>query len=93
MSDWERFKQYSALADQLIEAASKEQIAEAARLLALNAAHLTAWAGPAPTEDLTAMLRAKQINPESAAMLANGMESLVGVLGRVMGLDQPDKMN
>ena len=39
MSDLSTFKHYNKLADQLIEAVSKDDIAECARLLALNVAH------------------------------------------------------
>lgn len=93
MSDWQTFTQYNELADRLIEAASKEQLAEAARVLALNVAHYQARFGEAPTDDLTAMLRAGHVNADSAAMLASGMETFVGVLGSLMGLNQPDNLN
>lgn len=93
MSDWENFVHYSALADQLTAAATKEQLAETARLLALNVAHLKSRSGEAPTEDLNEMLRAGQVNPDSAAMLADGMEHFVGVLASMMGLDAPEKLN
>lgn len=39
MADVTRFKQYLQLADQLAQVASKEELAECARLLALNLAH------------------------------------------------------
>ena len=39
MADLSTFQQYYRLADALIENASKEQLAECARLLALNLAH------------------------------------------------------
>jgi hypothetical protein len=39
MADLSSFQQYYKLADVLIEQASKEQLAECARLLALNLAH------------------------------------------------------
>jgi hypothetical protein len=93
MSDWETFKQYNAIADELLAAASKEQIAEAARILALNVAHFKARFGDAPTDNLGAMIDVGKVNAESAAMLASGMENFVGVLATVMGLDRPEKMN
>lgn len=39
MSDLSTFDQYNKLADLLIEKVSKEDIAECARLLAMNVAH------------------------------------------------------
>jgi hypothetical protein len=78
---------YFDLADQLIAGASKEAVAEAARLLALNVAHYQLKYGALPLENFADMLRAQTINSETAELLAAGMENLVGVLGIVMGLD------
>lgn len=72
---------YMTLANQLIQAATKEQLAETACILALNVAHYKARFGEAPTDDLTASLRGGKITDEIAAILGSGMESLVGVLG------------
>ena len=93
MSELDTFQKYNALADQLVNAASKEQLAECARILALNVAHYKARFGEAPTDDLTATLHGGKITDETAAILGSGMENLVGVLGTVMGLDQPEKLN
>jgi hypothetical protein len=79
---------YSDLTDQFIAGASKEHIAEAARLLALNVAHYRLMFGALPLENFADMLRAQTINAETAELLAAGMENLVGVLGIVMGLDE-----
>ena len=93
MPDLIPFKQYSELAAQLVAAATKEQLAECAKILALNVAHSNARFGEAPTDDLTAALRGGTITDETAAILGDGMGGLVGVLGTVMGLDQPQKLN
>ena len=93
MPDLIPFKQYSELAAQLVAAATKEQLAECAKILALNVAHYKARFGEAPTDDLTATLQGGTITDETAAILGSGMENLVGVLGTVMGLDQPEKLN
>lgn len=39
MTDLTKYRQYSEIAEQLIKIADKEQLAECARLLALNVAH------------------------------------------------------
>lgn len=93
LSDWETFKQYNSLADQLLAAATHDQLAECARILALNVAHYKARFGEAPTDDITETLRADSVDEGTAAMLASGMENLCGVLGTVMGLDAPSKLN
>ena len=93
MPDLIAFKQYSELAEQLVAAATKEQLAECAKILALNVAHYKARFGEAPTDDLTSALRGGTLTDETAAILGDGMSGLVGVLGTVMGLDQPEKLN
>jgi hypothetical protein len=45
MADLSTFEQYYKLADMLIEKASKEQLAECSRLVALNLAHYAARLG------------------------------------------------
>lgn len=84
MADLSDFQQYSKLADILIEQASKEQLAECARLLALNLAHYQGKFGEMPLEDTLAILDATEPNDEQAVLLRDGMEILVGVLGGVL---------
>jgi hypothetical protein len=89
MSDLSAFAQYYKLADQLIEKASKDDIAEAARLLALNMAHYQSKYGELPLDETLAMIGMEKPNEEQAKLMAGGMEILVGVLGNVvMGIGQ-----
>lgn len=89
MSDFANFKQYYNLADQLIEKSSKDDIAETARLLAMNLAHYQAKYGELPLEETLAMIGMEKPNDEQFQLLSNAMEILVGVLGNVvMGVDQ-----
>jgi hypothetical protein len=84
MADLSDFQQYYKLADILIEKASKEQLAECARLLALNLAHYQGRFGEIPLEDTLAILDATEPNDEQAVLLRDGMEVLVGVLGGIL---------
>lgn len=84
MADLSNFQQYYKLADLLIEQASKEQLAECARLIALNLAHYQSKYGELPLEETLAALGATEPNEEQALLLRNGMEVLVGVLGNVL---------
>ena len=77
------FEHYYKLADMLIEKATKEEVAECARLLALNLAHHQARHGEIPLEETLALLDIDEPNEEQAKLLAYGMEPLVGVLGNV----------
>ena len=84
MADLSGFQQYYKLADMLIEQASKEQLAECARLLALNLAHYQGRFGEIPLEDTLAILDATEPNEEQEVLLRDGMEILVGLLGGVL---------
>ncbi|OGT18970.1 MAG: hypothetical protein A2522_05875 [Gallionellales bacterium RIFOXYD12_FULL_53_10] len=90
MNDLSTFEQYYKLADQLIEKSSKGDIAECARLLALNVAHYQSEYGELPLEETLAMIGMNEPNEAQIQLMAEGMEILVGVLGSVCsGLDQP----
>lgn len=82
-------KQYYNLADQLIEKSSKDDIAETARLLAMNLAHYQSKYGEISLDETLAMISMEKPNAEQIQMLSDGMELLVGVLGNVvMGVGQ-----
>jgi len=85
MADMQLFRQYNELADFLIERSSKEDVAETARLLALNLAHYKSKFGELPLDDTLAMLEIDRPNEDQLKMLISGMENLVGVLGMVHG--------
>lgn len=84
MSDLATFEQYYKLADQLIEKVSKDDIAECARLLALNVAHYQSKYGELPLDETLAMIGMTKPNAEQLQLMTNGMEVLVGVLGSVV---------
>ena len=89
MADLSTFQQYYRLADVLIENASREQLAECARLLALNLAHYQGLYGEVSLNEVQAVLDASEPNDDQIILLARGMENLVGVLGNVLsGLGQ-----
>lgn len=78
------------LTDQLIEKASKQEIAETARLLAVNLSHYQIKYGELPLDETMAMIDVEKPNAEQTEMLVNGMKNLIGLLGNVvMGLDEP----
>lgn len=79
------FRQYIDLADQMIANSTKDDIAETARLLAMNLAHYQGKYGYLPLEETLAILNADKPNDDQLKMLVSGMENLVGVLGMVRG--------
>lgn len=84
MSDLSTFQQYYKLADQLIEKVSKDDLAECARLMALNVAHYQSKYGELPLDETLAMINTDKPNDEQLKLLAEGMEIFVGVLGNVV---------
>ena len=84
MSDLSTFAQYNKLADQLIEKVSKDDLAECARLLALNVAHYQNKYGELPLEENLAMIGMTKPNEEQIQLINDGMEIFVGVLGNVV---------
>jgi hypothetical protein len=83
MTDLSTFEQYYKLADMLIEKATKEQLAECARLFALNLAHYKARHGELALDDTLGLVDVSEPNEAQAQLLTNGMETLVGVLGNI----------
>jgi hypothetical protein len=84
MTDLSTFDQYNKLADMLIEKVTKEDIAECARLLALNVAHYQSKYGELPLDETLAMLDLTSPNEVQIKLMNDGMEIFVGVLGNVV---------
>lgn len=84
MTDLTRFRQYNQIADQLIEIADKDQLAECARLLAMSVAHYEMKFGVLPLEDVLATTASGRPNYQQSELMAKSMEIMVGVLGNVM---------
>jgi hypothetical protein len=85
MSDVLTFDQTYELADMLIRKATKEQLAECARLLALNLAHHQIKHGEIPVDETLASLRSFERNDEHLKLPMEGMLNLIGVLLNVSG--------
>ena len=77
------------VADQLTSVASKEDLAECARLLAINIAHYESKYGQLPLDESLAMAYAETPNQAQLDLMARGLETLVGVLGGIVqGFDE-----
>ena len=66
--------------DALIEQATKEKIAEVARVLARHVAHYRQRYGDVSIEESLEMLRTERVSDEQAMVLADGFMVLVEVL-------------
>jgi hypothetical protein len=82
------FIAYAVAADELIAKASKDELAEVAKLLALNIGWYRQRYGDVPQEELLAMVRAETLGDDGKRLLLNGMENLVSALVEVMGIGE-----
>ena len=73
------------LANILIKKASKDQLAECARLLALNLAHHQIKKGEIPVDETLSLLQVAEPSEEHLNVLMEGMLNLIGVLVNVCG--------
>jgi hypothetical protein len=78
--DFQKFVAYLGVSDTLIEQASKEEVAEVARVLALHIAHYRQRYGDVSIEESLEILRTEKVSDEMAKTLADGFGVLIEVL-------------
>jgi hypothetical protein len=86
---FDEFRAYWQLSEEMIAEAAKEDLAEAARILAMQAAHYARKYGELPIPDMTHLL-ASAADEESVSLLRDGTIALVGILGIVKGVGGVD---
>ena len=84
MADTKRFEHYLKLADQLAAHATKEDLAECARLLAFNVAHYEAKYGRLYLDGTLEMAYTDMPNDEQLKLMSSGLEVMVGVHGGIV---------
>ncbi len=87
---FQEFSAYWKLSEELIADATKEDLAEVARILAMQAAHYARKYGEDQLPDLAHLLSATTLDDDSVALLRDGTEALVGVLAMVTGVGGVD---
>jgi len=85
MAELDDFAAYNRLADSLIERTTKEQLADVARLLALNCGYYQTRYGDVPQDVLLRMVKAEALELETATLLVTGMQNLISALAEVTG--------
>jgi hypothetical protein len=88
-SSFDEFRAYWQLSEDLIADATKEDLAETARILAMQAAHYARKYGELPIPDMTHLL-ANVEDEDSVGLLRDGTIALVGILGMVKGVGGVD---
>lgn len=91
---FQEFGVYWQLSEELIAGATKEDIAEVARILAMQAAHYARKYGEEQLPDVAHLLSATTLKDDSVGLLREGIEALVGVLAIMtavggVDLDEP----
>ena len=81
--EFERFGAYLKVADMLIEQASKEGLAEKARVLALHLAHYQKKYEPIPVQESLRLMLTETIDDSQAGALADGFDVLIEVIRAV----------
>ena len=81
--EFERFAAYLKVSDRLIEDASKEDIAEVARVLALHLAHYQKKYEAIPVQESLKLMLTETIEADQANALADGFEVLIEVIRAV----------
>lgn len=84
---FKEFVAYWRLSEEMIAKASKDDLAEVARILAMQSAHYARKYGELQMPDMSQLLSATTVTEENIALLRDGTEALVGVLGIVTGLE------
>ena len=82
---FQEFCAYWQLSEEMIANATKDDLAEAARILAMQAAHYARKHGEMQLPDLNHLLSMVTADDESIGLMRDGTEVLVGVLGMVTG--------
>lgn len=87
---FQEFRAYWQLSEEMIADATKEDIAEVARILGMQAAHYARKYGELQLPDLAHLLSVTTVDDDSVGLLRDGTEALVGVLGMVTGMGGAD---
>jgi hypothetical protein len=83
---FQNFQAYWLLSEGMIANATKDDMAEVARILALQAAHYARKYGELELPDLAHLLSATTLDEDSVGLLRDGTLALVGVLATVTGV-------
>jgi hypothetical protein len=77
--DFQNFVTYLGASDALLEQATKEELAEVTRVLALHLGHYRTY-GDVPIEESIELLKTEKVTDDMARVLASGFGALVEVL-------------
>jgi len=88
-----KFREYYRLANQLMEVAKRDTLAEVARSLALLVTYYESKCGRVSMHETLRLLQSVESTDEEVGMAANAMEYLTAVLGDTTGLVNDDPVH
>jgi hypothetical protein len=83
-----RLTEFTKLTDKMINEASKDALADTARMLAIQVAHYQRKFGNLPLEDSIALLETKALSEDQAGWIADGLENLAIAIASVKDEEQ-----
>ncbi len=88
-----RLAEFTKLTDKMIDEASKEALAQAARMLAIQIGHYERKFGVLPLDDAMDLLEAEALSEDQAGWVADGLENLAVAIASVLDdRDDPPTM-
>ncbi len=89
LTGYGRLTEFSRLTDRMLAQASREAVAQAARLLAAQLSHYQRKFGALPTDTVIELLARQDLTEEEAGLVADGLENLAVALATVPDDDGP----
>ena len=89
LTPYGRLAEFTKLTDKMIYEASKDALADAARMLAIQVAHYQRKFGALPLEEAMGLMEAKTLSEEQAGWVADGLENLAMAIASVKDEDNP----
>lgn len=92
LTGYGRLAQFSKLTDRMIDEGSKEAVALAAQVLAIQVGHYQRKFGVIPIDEAMDLLEAEGVSDEQAGWIADGLENLAVVLSSIKDEEPPPSL-
>lgn len=93
LTGYERLVVFSKLTDRMINDASKESIAMAATVLAIQIGHYQRKFGVIPMDEAMDLLETEELSDVESAWVADGLENLAVMLSSIKEEEPPPALN
>ena|SRR5258706_10099638 len=89
LTPYGRLAEYLKLTDKMINEASKDALAEAARMLAVQVGHYQRKFGNLPFDEAMELLESQSLDEEQAGWVADGLEVLAVAIASIKDDEEP----